>query len=189
VQSIIEGLDIAATPKPLPLRRIQVEAQHHPIVIAAIIRTAAREESYQWIGQLCEDAFVMASRAPTPAVGGLEEARGLKSIAVAAGGANESLLREHGFTNLDPASSIELEVRRLVEGHDDAWFAPRSGVIHAWVAAGYDPSLLRFSPPIAPMPVWMAASLSVPAPLVETLRARLADKQKQGALGCGPTAR
>jgi polar amino acid transport system substrate-binding protein len=181
-RSITEGLDIDAPSDSMPLRRLEFEAKTHPIIIAAITRTARREDSYQWIGRICTDAFVMASRAPNDAIDSLDEARRLKSIAVAAGASNESFLREQGFTNLDVAASIELEVRRLAEGHDDAWFAPRAGVIRAWTAAGHDPAQLRFGAAIVPMPIWMAASPSVPAALVETLRARFAERADHGAL-------
>jgi polar amino acid transport system substrate-binding protein len=181
-RSVTEGLDIDAPFEPMPLRRLEFEARSHPIVIAAITRNARREESYQWIGRICTDAFVMASRAPNGAIDSLDQARRLKSIAVVAGASNELFLREQGFTNLDVAASIELEVRRLAEGHDDAWFAPRAGVIHAWKAAGYDPAQLRFGAPIVPMPIWMAASPAVPAALVETLRARFAERADSGSL-------
>ncbi len=181
-QSLAAGLGIALDPAAMPLRRLEFEARAHPIIVAAIFRSAPRETSYQWIGRICTDAFMMASRAPNGPIDTLDDARKLKSIAVAAGAANETYLRDRGFTNLDLAASIELEVRRLAEGHDDAWFGPRSGIIHAWKAAGYDPSQLRFGAPIAPMPVWMAASPSVPASIVEELRVRFAERTKAGAL-------
>jgi ABC-type amino acid transport substrate-binding protein len=181
-QSLAAGLGIALSPASMPLRRLEFEARAHPIVIAAIFRSAPRETSYQWIGRICTDAFMMVSRAPNGPIDSLDEARKLKSIAVVAGATNETFLREQGFTNLDLAASIELEVRRVAEGHDDAWFAPHAGAIHAWKAAGLDPSQLRFGAPIAPMPVWMAASPSVPASIVEELRARFAERAKAGAL-------
>jgi hypothetical protein len=188
-RSIIAGLDIALRPEPMPLRRLNFEAGRAPLIVAAIIRSAPRERLYQWIGRLCVDPFVMATRAPNPAIDSLEEARRLKLIAVVSGASNETFLRDHGFANLDVAASIELEVRRLAEGHDDAWFAPRSGVLHAWKAAGHDPAQLRFGAPIAAMEIWMAASNSVPKPLVETLRRRFAEQVRSGAVaaatGCG----
>ena len=180
--AITTGLDVTLRPEPVPIRRLNFEAGKAPVIVAAIIRTAPREDLYQWIGRLCADSFVMATRAPNPAVDTLEEARKLKLIAVVSGASNETFLRDRGFTNLDVAASIELEVRRLAEGHDDAWFAPRSGVLQAWKAAGYDPAQLRFGLPIAPMEFWMAASKSVPETLVETLRARFAEQVRSGAV-------
>ncbi|HMA52172.1 MAG TPA: transporter substrate-binding domain-containing protein [Magnetospirillaceae bacterium] len=186
--SVTADLGIATRSEPMPLRRLEFEARNRPIIVAAITRNARREDSYQWIGRICTEAFVMASRTPNAVIDSLDDARKLKSIAVAAGANNEVFLRDHGFTNLDVAATIQLEARRLAEGHDDAWFAPRAGVIHAWVAAGYDPSQLRFGAPIAPMQIWMAASPKVPAALVETLRARFAERARSaplaGEAGC-----
>lgn len=181
-QSITAGLDVVLRPEPVPLRRLNFEAGKVPVIVAAIVRIAPREKLYQWIGRLCTDSFVMATRAPYPVIDSLEEARTLKLIAVVAGASNETFLRDHGFTNLDVAASIELEVRRLAEGHDEAWFVPRKGALHAWKAAGYDPAQLRFGAPIVPIEIWMAASNSVPAPLVETLRARFDEQVKSGAV-------
>jgi len=181
-QSIIAGLDIAVRPELVPIRRLSFEAGKSPLIVAAIIRNAEREEHYQWIGRLCTDPFVFVTRAPNPEINSLDEARKVKFVAVVTGATNELYLRDHGFTNLDPAANIQLEVRRLAEGHDDTWFAPRGGALYAWKMAGYDPADLRFGAAIAPMAVWMAASKSVPQDLVETLRARFAVKVKDGTV-------
>jgi polar amino acid transport system substrate-binding protein len=187
-QSIIGGLGIALRAELVPLRRLNFEAGRSAIIVAAITRTAPRDALYQWIGRLCTESFVIATRAPAPVIDTLDEARKLKLIAVDAGASNESFLRDHGFTNLDAAASVELEARRLAEGHDQGWFAPRAGALYAWKREGYDPSQLRFGAPLMPMEIWMAASKSVPVSLVETLRARFAEKVKAGsvaaATGC-----
>jgi len=180
--SLTAGLDIALRPELVPLRRLALEAGNKPVIIAAITRTPQREALYQWIGRLCSDAFVMGTRARNPVINTLDEARRLKQIAVVAGASNETFLRDQGFTNLDVAASIELEVRRLAEGYDDAWFAPRSGALHAWKKAGYDPSTIQFGAPLWPMEFWMAGSPTVPAPLIATLRARFAEAVKSGAV-------
>lgn len=180
--AITTGLDIPLRSEMVPIRRVNFEASNRPVIVAAIFRNPQRENRYQWIGRLCTEGFVMTTRAPNPAVDTLDEARKLKLIGVAAGATNETFLRERGFTNLDPAASIQLEARRLAEGHDDAWFVPRNGALYAWKAAGYDVSLLRFGAPIVPLEVWMAASNAVPMPLVETLRTRFAEKVKSGAV-------
>jgi len=186
--AIIGGLDVVALPNHVPLRRVNFEADKTPFLLAAIVRTAERENRFQWIGRLCTDPFFIATRAPNPPIDTLEQARKLKSIAVMAGASNEAFLRGHGFTNIDPASSLPLEVRRVAEGHDDGWFAFKSGALYEWKRAGYDPSELRFGAPIAPMTIWFAASLAVPEELVATLRSRFAEKVKDGtvaaATGC-----
>ena len=184
-QAMVADLDVAVRPDSMPIRRLAFEASKSPVIIAAIVRSPEREQLYQWIGRYCTDGFVIATVAPHPLVNSLAEARTLKSIAVAAGAANESFLRARGFTNLDPAASIGLEVRRLAEGHDEAWFAPRAGALHAWKEAGYDPAQLGFGAAITDASTWMAASKSVPAEMVKILRARFADKLKEGAVtGC-----
>jgi len=180
--SITAGLDIVVHTELVPLRRLNFEAEKAPIIVAAIVRNEEREPLYLWIGKLCTDAYLMVSRAPAQPVNNLEEARHLKSIAVMAGAWNEIYLRRGGLTNLDPASSLQLEVRRLAEGHDDAWFASRNAAIHAWKEAGHDPAQLRFGAPIAPMAIWMAASRSVPDEMVKTLRARFAAKVHDGTV-------
>ncbi len=186
--SVMTGLDIVTQPEFMPIRRLNFEVDRHPLIVAAIVRTEEREHRYQWIGRLCTDPFVVATRAPNPPINSLDQARKAKSIAVAAGASNEAFLRERGFTNIDPAADLALEVRRLAEGHDDAWFAFRNGALEEWKKAGYDPAELRFGSPIAPMTVWMAASASVPDELVAILRARFAEKVKDGtvsaATGC-----
>ncbi len=181
-RSITAGLGIPFRRQLVPIRRINFEAANAPLIVAAIVRTPQRDELYQWIGKLCSDPFVMVTRAPTPAVDSLEDARNLNLIAVVAGASNEALLLSQGLTNLDVAGSIELEVRRLAEGHDDAWFAPGRSALFAWKAAGHDPAQLRLGAPLTPMEIWMAASKSVPEPIVQTLRERFDEQVRSGAV-------
>lgn len=187
-RAVAAGLDITMVPEHVPLRRVNFEADKTPFLVAAIVRTEERENRFQWIGRFCTDPLTFATRLPNPPIDTLEQARALKSIAVMAGASNEAFLREQGFTNLDPASNLPLEVRRVAEGHDDGWFAFRNGALHEWKRAGYDPADLRFGAPIVPMTIWMAASLAVPADLVARLQSRFAEKVKDGtvaaATGC-----
>jgi polar amino acid transport system substrate-binding protein len=181
-RTITSGLGIPFRRQLVPIRRINFEAASAPLIVAAIVRTPQRDALYRWIGKLCSDPFVMVTRAPTPAVDSLDEARKLNLIAVVSGASNEALLLAQGLTNLDVAASIELEVRRLAEGHDDAWFAPGRSALFAWEAAGHDPAQLRLGAPVAPMEIWMAASKSVPEPVFQTLRDRFAEQVRSGAV-------
>jgi len=181
-QAILAGLDVTVRIESVPLRRVSFEADKVPFLVAAIVRNEERENRFQWIGRLCTDPFVFATRAGNPPVDTLEQARALKSIAVMSGASNEAFLKERGFTNLDPAASLPLEIRRLAEGHDDGWFALRNGALHEWKIAGYDPAGLRFGAPITFPTIWMAASLAVPEELVAALRSRFAEKVKDGTV-------
>jgi polar amino acid transport system substrate-binding protein len=179
---VIGTLDVTPAGSMTPLRRLLMMSESQPIVIAALVRTASRDEHFQWIGELYRDSLVMVTRKPRGRIDDLETARKLGRIGVNLGGIAEALLREQHFTNLETSQDMTAEARKLASGRIEAWCGLRQSVRESWNAIGGDADDIDMGAEIIPVSIWMAASPSVPAEMVEEMRRRFAQLQRGGEL-------
>ncbi len=94
----------------------------------------------------------------------------------------EALLKEKGFTRIEPAPEEWMNARRLRERRIDAWLAPRLMVIYAWREVARRPRGARHRRAIVrPSEIWFAGSKSLPTPRWRSGRRR--------SRRSGPTAR
>lgn len=180
---LVDGLPIRLEPEAVPLRRLMTMTQARPMIIIALGRTAAREQEFRWIGELYRDSLVMVTKKPRPRIDTLEQARRLDHIGVTLGGIAQGMLENQHFTNIEPSLDMMAQARKLAGGRVDAWCALRLSARSAWSALGRDASDVEVGAELVPVSIWMAASLPVPAELVEELRRRFADLQRDGTAG------
>ncbi|SRR5579859_1563783 len=179
---VIGTLDVVPAGSMTPLRRLLSMSESRPIVIAALVRTPKRDEHFQWIGELYRDSLVMVTRKPRARIDDIETARRLGRIGVNLGGVAEALLQEQHFTNLETSQDMTAQARKLASGRVEAWCGLRQSVRGSWTAIGRDVDDLEMGAEIIPVSIWMAASLSVPVELVEEMRRRFAQLQRDGDL-------
>jgi polar amino acid transport system substrate-binding protein len=179
---LTEGLPIHLETEAVPLRRLMTMARSRPIIVAALGRIPAREQQFQWIGELYRDSLVMVTKKPRPRIDTLEQARGLDHIGVTLGGIAQAMLEDLRFTNIETSLDMTAQARKLAGGRVDAWCALRLSAVSAWTAIGRDGNEVELGAELLPLSVWMAASPPVPPELVEQLRRRFADLQRDGAL-------
>lgn len=180
---LIEGLPVRLNEEAVPLRRLLAMTEARPLIVVALVRTAPREDKFRWIGELYRDSLVMATRKPHPRIDSLDQARRLGHVGVTLGGIAQALLEEQHFTNVEPSLDMTAQARKLAGQRVDAWFGLRQSVLQAWEATGGDMGEIETGAELMPVSIWMAASLPVPADLVEELRRRFADLQRDGTVG------
>jgi len=183
IQDLTQGLDVDPEARRLPLKRLELILATGKAIVIGIGRTPAREKlGAVWVIELFKDDFHFVTLTGRPRITNLDDARQLQRVACNIGGAPAEFLIDHDFTNLDSAMDTLSEAAKLHAGHVDAWFGLRTFVDHAWRSMGYDPGELQWSPPIASQGIWVAASPSVEATVIETMRRRYAELKSQGKL-------
>ncbi len=180
---LIEGLPVRLNEEAVPLRRLLAMTEARPLIVVALVRTAPREDKFRWIGELYRDSLVMATMKPHPRIDSLDQARRLGHVGVTLGGIAQALLDEQHFTNIEPSLDMTAQARKLAGQRVDAWCGLRQSVRQAWESTGGDPGDIETGAELMPVSIWMAASLPVPADLVEELRRRFADLQRDGTVG------
>lgn len=185
----------------VPLKRALYLAQSHAHVLAfSIARTPEREDDFHWIGPLLTNqvaAYRLASRTDIQA----SELAQLLDKGLRIGSQSQSNIEEHllslGFGSQPHYSTIDnvdrnsRNIERLLAGHIDVLIFPElslpSRLCELGIAAD---TLERIGPiPALSQPLWLLASLSTPAELVQVLRDELSrltqapefmqDKQRQ----------
>ena len=179
---LTEGLPIEILPEATPLRRLMVMTETRPLIVAALIRTAGREDHFRWIGELYHDSLVMVTKKPHPRIDDLDTARHLGHIGVTLGGVAESMLQERHFTNVEPSLDMTAQARKLANGRVDAWCGLKQSVRDSWSVIGREAEDIEIGEEIIPVSIWITASLPVPDELVEELRRRYAQMQRDGTL-------
>jgi hypothetical protein len=124
----------------------------------------------------------MATVKPHPRIDTLDEARRIGHIGVTLGGIAQAMLEERHFTNVEPSLDMTAQARKLAGQRVDAWCGLRQSVNQAWNLIGGDPAGIETGAELVPVSIWIAASLPVPAELVEELRRRFAEAKRNGTL-------
>ncbi|HQR51954.1 MAG TPA: transporter substrate-binding domain-containing protein [Burkholderiales bacterium] len=149
-----------------PWRLAQQTAMTEPdIGILALTRTPEREDKYRWIVKILTDDLVLVGGRGVD-VSSLEKVKDRPTGVLLRSGA-EALLKEKGFTRIEPAPEEWMNARKLRERRIDAWLAPRLMVIYAWREVGGDPLSLDIGAIVRPSEIWFAGSKSLPNAEVE----------------------
>ncbi|MFZ1425689.1 MAG: transporter substrate-binding domain-containing protein [Geminicoccaceae bacterium] len=160
----------------LPWPRAQELALAGPDVgILALTRSPEREDRYRWIFNVVTDELVLAG---LPGVE-LADLAALKDrpVGVLRMSGAETLLRELGFTSVEPAAEERNNAMRLRERRIEAWLAPRLMVRWAWQETGGEPDQLAFGEVVRPSEIWFAGSPGV-EPEIAALWARRFEELK-----------
>ena len=181
-RKLTEGLSVEIMPEATPLRRLMVMTETKPFIVAALVRTSAREDRFRWIGELYRDSLVMVTRKPHARIDDLDSARRLGHIGVTLGGVAQSMLEERHFHNVEPSQDMTAQARKLANGRVDAWCGLKQSVRESWTVIGKETDDLEIGAEIVPVSIWIAASLPVPIEMVEEMRRRFAQMQRDGTL-------
>jgi polar amino acid transport system substrate-binding protein len=141
----------------LPWSRAQELAMAGPdIGILALTRSPEREPFYRWIFNVVTDDLVLVGLPGSP----VEDLAALKDrpVGVLRASGAEFLLREQGFTRVEPAAEEWTNAERLRDRLIDAWVAPRLMVLWAWRETLGDASQLAIGQGIRRSEIWFAGS-------------------------------
>lgn len=179
---LTEGMAVELMPDATPLRRLMVMTETKPLIVAALIRTPAREDHFRWIGELYHDSLVMVTKKPHVRIDDLDSARKLGRIGVTLGGVAQSMLEERHFNNVEPSQDMTAQARKLANGRVEAWCGLKQSVRESWTVIGGEADGLEIGAEIVPVSIWVTASLPVPIEMVEEMRRRFAQMQRDGTL-------
>jgi polar amino acid transport system substrate-binding protein len=128
--------------------------------ILALTRSPEREERYAWVFNVVTDDLVLVGGAGVDAAS-LDRVRERPTGVLLRSGA-EQLLRERGFTRIQPAFEEWMNAQRLKDRLLDAWLAPRLMVLHAWREVGGDVGTLNIGQVVRRSEIWFASSRDLP---------------------------
>jgi len=128
--------------------------------ILALTRSPEREERYAWVFNVVTDDLVLVGGAGVDAAS-LDRVRERPTGVLLRSGA-EQLLRERGFTRIQPAFEEWVNAQHLKDRLLDAWLAPRLMVLHAWREVGGDVGTLNIGQVVRRSEIWFASSRDLP---------------------------
>ena len=145
----------------MPWHKAQDLALTQPnIGVLSLTRSPERENRYKWLAKIVTDDLVLVG-GPDVDASSLDKVKDRPTGVLYRSGA-EALLKEQGFTSIEPAFEEWTNATKMKEERIDAWLAPRLMVIHAYKEVGGDPSTLNIGSVIRRSEIWLAASKSLP---------------------------
>jgi polar amino acid transport system substrate-binding protein len=180
VAEVARAAGLNAEVESLPLPRV-IEALDKGNAIAVMLtRTPAREDKYTWLAPLYEDSFAFLTLKGQPVVASLGEARNLPTIATVRDGAPEAYLKRENLTNVDSATSEQLNVKKLLAGRASTWFTNVAQARFAARNEGVSDDQLVAGPAIIKAPFWIAGSKNLSPELVQNFAKAYEDLKKAG---------
>lgn len=113
-------------------------------VLFSMTRTPQREALFKWVGPLYEPTIVLYARKDSGLqIRSLADAKKVKHIGTYIDDAEETLLRNHGFTNLQSIGNDFNNAKKLAAGRIDLWIAGRLEGVYKARIVGVNPKLLE----------------------------------------------
>lgn len=134
-------------------------SQHQQAIFTMVTRGPDREKSLQWLGKWPRDRYCFMMKKENSHIKDLEEAKALKAIGVVQGGSSERFLQKQGFKNIESATGLSPNVRKLMAGRLDAVFATEISAPYVLKAEGIDKDKVVCVAHVDKPEIWMAASL------------------------------
>ena len=101
-------------------------------------RTKERENNYLWIGPILEDRLVFLVRASDERTfGSLDDFKDLK-VGVLLNAPPQKRLQGLNFTKIDTVHSEDVNIKKLLKGRLDAWYAAERIMMHTIDKEGFD---------------------------------------------------
>ncbi|WDP92236.1 MAG: transporter substrate-binding domain-containing protein [Desulfobacter sp.] len=115
-----------------PWARTYRNALKQPNVVAfTATRTKERENKFHWITRITRIRYSFFIRkGASISITTLDDAKSLKSIGVMRSSVWEQLLESKGFANLDPVSTHELNVKKLIGNRVSAMYFASAGLLN-----------------------------------------------------------
>ena len=145
----------------MPWARAQQIAMTQPnIGILSLTRSPEREDKYRWLAKVVTDDLVLVGGQGVDA-GSLDKVKNRPTGVLLRSGA-EALLRDKGFTRIEPAPEEWLNAKKMKERRIDAWLAPRLMVIYATQEVQGDLATLNIGEIVRASDIYLAASKDLP---------------------------
>jgi polar amino acid transport system substrate-binding protein len=165
VQEVVEEMarrvGHSGTIEYMPWARAQQIAMTEPNVgILSLTRSPEREDKYRWLVKIVTDDLVLVGGQGVD-VSSLDKVKNRPTGVLLRSGA-EALLREKGFTRIEPAPEEWLNAKKLKERRIDAWLAPRLMVIYAMQEVRGDPATVNVGEIVRASDIYLAASKNLP---------------------------
>lgn len=145
----------------MPWARAQQIAMTEPnIGILSLTRSPEREDQYRWLAKIVTDDLVLVGGQGVD-VSSMDKVKNRPTGVLLRSGA-EALLREKGFTRIEPAPEEWLNAKKLKERRIDAWLAPRLMVIYATQEVQGDLATINIGEIVRASDIYLAASKSLP---------------------------
>ena len=164
----------------MPWARAQQIAMTEPNVgILSLTRSPEREDKYRWLAKIVSDDLVLVGGQGVDA-SSLDKVKNRPTGVLLRSGA-ETLLRESGFTRIEPAPEEWLNAKKMKERRIDAWLAPRLMVIYATQEVQGDLAVLNIGEIVRASDIYLAASKSLPDAEAEKWEKAFASMQADGS--------
>jgi polar amino acid transport system substrate-binding protein len=165
VQEVVEEMarrvGHSGTIEYMPWARAQQIAMTEPNTgILSLTRSPEREDKYRWLAKIVTDDLVLVGGRGVD-VSSLDKVKSRPTGVLLRSGA-EALLREKGFTRVEPAPEEWLNAKKMKERRIDAWLAPRLMVIYATQEVQGDLATLNVGEIVRASEIYFAASKNLP---------------------------
>jgi polar amino acid transport system substrate-binding protein len=128
--------------------------------ILALTRSPEREDQYRWLVNVVTDDLVLVGGAGVD----VRDLNAVKDrpIGVLRRSGAEALLREQGFSRIQPATEEWMNAQRMKDRLIDVWLAPRLMVLYSYREVGGDVTALNIGQVVRRSEIWLAASKDLP---------------------------
>lgn len=151
-------------------------------VLFSTTRSEAREKLFKWVGPLAEKKIGLFAKRGTPIkLNTLEDAKGY-SIGVQKGGVGMQYLADRGFRSFDPSTKPIANLKKLIGGRNDLWFASNATVAGNCKAMNIDVSEVEQVLVVDNTFMYMAFSKNTPDATVEQWQVTYDDLVKDGVV-------
>ncbi|MFY8106440.1 MAG: substrate-binding periplasmic protein [Elstera sp.] len=163
-------------------RMLQEMETGRRMISAVVAQVPMRAQKFTLLDPGVEQAFSFVSLSRNGKALTLETAKTLKSIGLIKNGVPEIFLKEQGFTNIDPATTEDANLRKLLAGRLDAWFSSRWVVPVLLAQEKISPGAVQISEPLLRFPLNFAATQDISAEELAPWRAELARFRAAGGV-------
>ena len=120
-------------------RAYKMALEEENVVLFGTTYTKERHDKFKWVGPLAiKRDILVAKKGSGITINSLEDAKEVKRIGTLRDDTRESLLKKHGFTNLEPVSDEQKNAKKLVLGRIDLWTYKKPGLRTVCDLAGVD---------------------------------------------------
>ena len=120
-------------------RAYKMALEDENVVLFGTTHTKARDKIFKWIGPLATKRDILVAKKGSGInITDLDDAKKVRRIGTLRDDTRERLLKEHGFTNLEPVSDEQLNAQKLILGRIDLWAYKIPGLRTVCDLAGVD---------------------------------------------------
>jgi polar amino acid transport system substrate-binding protein len=164
VKGVLDKLGVKAVIEVLPWSQGYEIVKNNPdSALYSMARTPERELDFMWVGPIGSyDNWLYAKKGSGVKVNTLDDAKGVRSIAVVKNEAGQQTLAKNGFINFVYADSTADGLKKLAAGDADLWLGTRADVELVAKQAGVDPANLEPAVQVGTSDLYIAFNKNTP---------------------------